>query len=68
MSLYVEYLSKKHFVFLLTTFTFEDANFSDKEELDYAKKFINILNSYSFPHLGILEGGYTALSIFDSER
>ena len=28
---------------------------------------MHVLNSYSFPSLGILEGGYTALSIYEQE-
>ena len=51
---YLEEISSKHFTILLTGFTFEDSTFSDKEEFACAKKFLNVLNSYSFPSLGIL--------------
>jgi hypothetical protein len=64
---YLEEMSSKHFTILLTGFTFEDTTFSDKEEFACAKKFLHVLNSYSFPSLGILEGGYTALSIYEQE-
>ena len=58
----------KHFVFLLTTFTFENLSFADQDELKCATRLIKILNSYNFSNLGILEGGYAALFTYDYER
>lgn len=51
----------KHFVFVLTHFSFEDMEGCDEDEFDLCRDILNRLSSMSFPLLGILEGGYTGL-------
>lgn len=57
---YMEEKGKKHFIFILSHFSFEDIENCDGRELDICKDMLTILISMSFPFLSILEGGFTA--------
>lgn len=60
-SKYLEWRGKYHFILLFTEFRFDDLAKCNVKEWEFSKKFIQILYSMGFLHLGILEGGFLTL-------
>ena len=58
---YLEWRGRYHFVFLFEEFRFDDLAKCNQKEWAFCNKFIHILCSLGFQHLGILEGGFVSL-------